>query len=161
MLLIFSSPLIGLLINILVNFSVLRLSKGTGVVSSLGYSTAAGLLVVLAMPIYTQEFEHLPPNSVIYLALSYCFFHFVHIPVASVRIRVLLELAKRTKVSEAELLRTYGASHILEFRLKRLTDTGQIAETSGAFTTKVKRIYYVAAVLATLKRFVNRGEVQL
>lgn len=156
--LIFATPLIALIVNILVNFLILRLTKRVGVVLSLAWSTAAGLVVVLVSHALTRDLEYLLPNGLIYLALSYCFFHFVHIPVASVRIRVLLELAGRRSVSEAELLKTYGASQILEFRVQRLTDTQQIMNSSGTLKTKAKKIYYVAALLAQLKRFVRRRE---
>ncbi len=156
---VFLAPLISLTANIISNFGILKFSKTTGVVLSLAWSTALGLVVLLLTHGVLQDLDYLIPNGVIYLALSYCFFHFVHIPVASVRIRVLLELAARPKVAEAELLKTYGASQILEFRVKRLTDTNQIEDVNGTFKTKEKKIYYVAALLAHLKRFVRRGEV--
>lgn len=155
---ILAIPLIAFALNAIVNFLILRLTKNVGVVLSLAWSTVVGLVVLLAIHVYLVEFEFLISNAVIYLAISYCFFHFVHIPVASVRIRVLLELAGRPTVSEAELLKTYGASQILEFRVKRLTDSNQIGDVGGILTTKSKKIYYVAALLAQLKRFVRRGE---
>jgi len=159
--LVFVTPLIALAVNILVNFFILRLAKGIGVVSSLAWSTAVGFLGLFAIHGFIRDLDYLIPNGVIYLALSYCFFHFVHIPVASVRIRVLLELAERPSVSETELLKTYGASQILQFRIQRLKDTNQIFDVNGSFKTKIRKIYYVAALLARLKQFVRRREIDL
>lgn len=154
-------PVATFALNVVLNFFLLWRLKDLGIVKGLAISTAFSLVLGVAAQIaISLDLQFGLMNLLIFLSLSYCFFHFVHIPVASVRIRVLAELANRGSLSREQILATYGAEHILDMRLARLTSTRQLSQTNGVYRTLRKKIYHVALGLSVLKRFVQGGRRQ-
>jgi hypothetical protein len=150
------------LANVIVNILVLRFWKSLSVVKSLFISTSIGfllLLVLSALQLQGAPVDEIRDlcgyglaNLVIFLGLAYLFFNWVHIPVASVRLRVLHEIELNPGLNRAEILNQYNAKKIIEIRLERLLSSGQIVAREGRYFTGRKRILYIALFFYWFKR---------
>jgi len=145
--------------NLIVNFMLLRTSRSVSIVRSLLWSFLVGLVLLFIS--IGLAWRHLPYEGIAprftaaaltYVCVSYFFFHLVHIPEASVRLRVLQELAAGVPLTQSDILRRYNAGSILDIRLQRLTGSGQIVVDAGRFFTGRKRMLYIAAVFSATKR---------
>ena len=92
-------------------------------------------------------------NLLIYVGVSYVYFHYINIGEASVRIRVLSELTKSLNGLPRDIIQeTYSAKTILQFRILRLTETGEISLSNGRYFHRKSKILWVARVFVFLKR---------
>lgn len=157
--LITASAWIALAVNIFTNLILLRAARSLSIVRSLLLSFLVGLLSFVALTWlawkYSPHDAFVPRSAaalLTYLCVSYFFFHIVHIPEASVRLRVLQELAAGRPLTQSDILRRYNAASILDIRLERLMRNGQLVADSGRLFTGRKRMLYVASVFALAKR---------
>jgi hypothetical protein len=97
-------------------------------------------------------------DAALYTVASYCWFHYVNIGDASVRIRVLRELADAGRpLSRQEILDRYSAATIIDSRLERLVASGQLVESGGKYRLGKPRMILVARFFDFLK-FVVLGK---
>lgn len=97
-------------------------------------------------------------DAMLYTVASYCWFHYVNIGDASVRIRVLRELADAERpLSRQEILDRYSAATIIDSRLQRLVASGQLVESDGRYRLGKPRMIMVARFFDFLK-FVVLGK---
>lgn len=91
--------------------------------------------------------------------LNYCYSNFVNLNFTSLRIRLLKELmAAGGRERLAEIARQYGSDAILQRRLARLVEWGQLRESSGRFTAIESSFLRLAQLFTVLKRVVlGRG----
>jgi hypothetical protein len=158
-------PCIAFAVNVMANFLLISVCRKFSIVKSLFLSTVAGLSAFLLVAWWGRgawgalsAFDltaRLCAAGLTYLSASYVFFHFVHIPVASVRIRILQELADAGPLSHDEILRKYGSTEILRLRLERLTKSGQILRRGEFYVTGNRRLLYVARIFRLAKRLLN------
>lgn len=156
-----ATPWIAFACNVISNLLILRTRRHLSIVSSLLYSFLVGCLAfgVAASSYWPQAFVsdtgfRLTAGFLTYACASYFFFHVVHIPVASVRIRVLQELVAHGPLTESEILQHYDARSILDIRLDRLTRSRQLRLDDGRYFTGRRRMLYVARFFAFAKRVV-------
>lgn len=91
-------------------------------------------------------------DIILYGAISYCYFHYVNIGEASVRIRVLSEiLSAGGTLEQSRILELYDANHILEARLNRLTERQELQIKDQRFYLGKPRILLVAKFFRLLK----------
>lgn len=154
-----ATPWLALACNIIVNIALLRGRRTMSVVWSLACSFFVGCMafvVCAASWCHGREAADLAARLaaafLTYACASYVFFHIVHIPQASVRIRVLQELAAHGPLAESELLCRYDARTILDLRLSRLLGSGQLTYTNGRYFTGRRRMLYVARLFRLAKR---------
>jgi hypothetical protein len=154
-------PAVCFLFNVVIQALVSFRRPTLGIVKSLMFGMAAGgvLFLVLEICQYRQgtfaldDFVGLAiVNWTIYFSLSYCFFHFIHISEASVRIRILRELQESKEgLSRAEILKHYNAETILSARLERLVSSGQIRLREGRYFSDRPKMLYIAKTFRLLK----------
>lgn len=154
-------PWIAFAVNFVANAFLLRTRLCSSIVRSLAASFVLGcptLVMVSAcwessLPA-SDRAARLAAAFLTYACASYVFFHLVHIPEASVRIRILQELTARGPLTEQELLQFYDAGTILDIRLQRLTRSGQLVCRDGRYFTGRRRMLYVARLFRLAKRVV-------
>lgn len=152
-------PWIAFAVNVAANVLLLRTRLCASIVRSLACSFVIGCAAFVtvsacwesALPAADRAAK-LAAAFLTYASASYVFFHLVHIPEASVRIRILQELAARGPLGEPELLRFYDAAKILDIRLERLTRSGQLICRDGRYFTGRRRMLHVARLFRLAKR---------
>lgn len=157
-----AAPLVGLFCCVLVHIAaanVLRTARtlaimvgsffvGVGVCAAL-----VGWVVFAETATWSDRLGNLTTALLTYGGLAYCYINFVNVAIASLRIRVLTELAATADgVSVGELTAKYGVRDIVAARLKRLTEAGQIEERDGRYRSRPSTIYRLAMTLSLLKR---------
>lgn len=151
----------ALTVNGLVQIGMVRATGGRmSIVKSLLSGYACGL-ICLAVWWLGSATSETPPSDVwamlvvdaaLYTAASYCWFHYVNIGEASVRIRVLREIADAGRpLSRQEILDRYSAATIIDSRLERLVTSGQLVESGGRYRLGKPRMILVAKVFDVLK----------
>jgi uncharacterized membrane protein len=99
-------------------------------------------------------------DLVVYVCGAYCYFHFVNINIASLRLRVLRELKQRPAgLAMSDLDAIYGARAIVDGRLRRLVSSDNLVEEGGRFYLGRRRFFLALFwVFEGLKRlFLGRG----
>jgi len=154
-----ATPWIALACNIGSNLLILRAFPHVTIVRSLAGAFLIGCLVFAAaatacLPVMADgdRWVRVLAMLLTYVCSSYFFFHVVHIPEASVRIRILQELATHGTLTDRDVLDRYDAKMILSLRLERLTRSGQLVMRDGRYYTGRKRMLHVARLFRSVKR---------
>jgi hypothetical protein len=73
-------------------------------------------------------------NGLTYFALMFCYFNFVNLNIASLRIRMLAELADRGGHMPVQtLLDEYNTNSVMSLRIQRLVTGGHLIERDGRY----------------------------
>jgi len=129
-------PVVGLLINVLIQIGSFRAFPKLGLLTSVLLGFTVGFLGAFLLEGYlcTVQLMELKDsiaifiiNIVAYFSLAYCYFHFINLGETARRIRILRELKEAPQgLSLNEILNRYNAREIIERRISRLIQTGQI-----------------------------------
>jgi len=96
-------------------------------------------------------------NIVSYLCLSFCYLCFIQLGVSALRIRLLQELYNSSKgLTMDELLGRYNSKHIIDYRVKRLINNGQIIIKRDRYYAKMS-ITLIMAMILEVFRFIILG----
>jgi hypothetical protein len=91
-------------------------------------------------------------NIIIYGSLGYCYFHFINLGETARRIRIMREIYESpTGLTKTEIAKKYNAPEMVEKRLSRLINTGQLIEINGQLKLGKKTVLFMANILTTLK----------
>jgi len=157
----FLIPCISFFFNTIACLLLLRYRRSLTIVWSLIYAAVIGMIALGVLQALATQFldfsqrDHFGfflANAGIYFTASYCFFHVVHIPLASVRLRILRELEDGASLSREDILQRYGAKAILEIRLARLLQSDQIRESEGRYVSGKPKMLYIARIFRVLKK---------
>lgn len=86
-------------------------------------------------------------NVATYAALGWCYFHFVNLGIASLRIRILEELVDAGgAMSGARLASLYDDQAVIAARLQRLRAGGHLVEHEGRYKIGRQRFLFVAKI---------------
>jgi hypothetical protein len=92
----------------------------------------------------------------IYLCFGYCFFHFNNMGETARRVRLAIELHRAPQgLTRAELLVRYGAREIIDRRLARLLESGQIRERQSHYVLGNRSVLVMARIVALFKLVLN------
>jgi hypothetical protein len=162
------SPIVALAVMVVVQAVVLRLRRGEQFFGSVVVGFVVGLLAVLALqvvllmvfPRYLDRWVlAIVANPAIYVMLSYCFFNFINLGHASIRIRIFKECDDRGGfIAHDELRAVYDDELIKEARLQRLLEGGDVVREDGRWKLVNPRLVPVAKMVFGLKKFVLRRE---
>lgn len=154
------NPVIGLMLNVftqLIGFRYIKLS----LLKSLIPGFIIGLLFVFGADFYgyfaaaqpTGEFVALfIVNSLTYLALSYCYAHFINLGEGARRIRIIRELYKsETGLTMDELLKIYNGSQMIENRINRLMSGGQIVLRNDRYFIGKPHMLLISRIILLMK----------
>lgn len=158
------APVIGLAACCLSHLVVARLIRGRGPYAALAVGAVVGLGVTVTLTLAAVGFGAddvaaviglLAVNVVAALAFAFGYFNFVNLAIASVRIRMLEELAAAGGwLPRATLLDRYGTQSVADIRLERLVGGGHLVERNGRLHTGRLQFLIVARIFDGLRRLI-------
>lgn len=166
--LIVLSPLAGLAVNVAGHWVFSRFGRRERIWHNMFLGFVAGFIALAAaLAVFFSDISsrrdflaYVFLDTVAYAGFSYCYFHFVNINIASIRLRVLRDLMVAPDgLTESEVLNAYGARKIIAYRLERLTRSGNLIERGGRYFLGPRRHFlHLFCIFEYLKRaLVGRG----
>jgi len=156
-------PIIALAVNVLTQILVFRLRRGAQYFRSIVEGVLSGALVFVILEAIAAARGNFLSREMAaiflvdaptYLALSYCSYSFVQLGQTSIRIRMYSEIASNPSgVSVDEMKREYDDKAVLEVRLQRLLESGDIILKNGRYFLGRRRFLHVSNLLFAAKRF--------
>lgn len=162
-------PVLGLTLNVVVQVVLLRLARGRGFLRTIAAGFAAGMVLTLLCHLALSRFWYLAPQPSVFVSLTewlllvapsyaglgYGYANFANLGNASIRIRLYEDLqASPDGLRLEDIHRTYNENAILENRLKRLTEGGDLVETNGTLKTGRKRFVLLGGIIFTAKKWI-------
>jgi hypothetical protein len=157
------APIAALAVNVGVQVIAVRLARGRHFLRAIVLGFLAGAAALLAaealFPISPNPREAwiiaVLVNLPLYGALSYCFFTFANLGQSSIRIRIYDEIAHQPAgVSTVQIMQEYDEAALMENRLDRLIESGDLVLRDGEYFLGKKRLVPIASVIFATKRFV-------
>lgn len=155
-------PVIGLIINIMIHILSFRFRMLPQLKSIICGFISGIISVVIFTFLFCQqvnELVFLPQlllNELSYIFLGYCYFHFVNLGETARRIRIIREISEseNSRLSETEILSIYNAKKMVQVRLKRLRNNGQILEKDEKYYLNGSpAMKIIAVIILSLKVF--------
>jgi hypothetical protein len=101
---------------------------------------------------FIDFFMFLIVNSIIYASLGYCYFHFINLGETARRIRILREIYdSKDGLSMEETLQRYNAKEIVEKRISRLVNNGQILYKNGRYHIGSPLMLLITRIIVAMK----------
>ena len=157
------APVAALAVNVIVQVIAVRFAQGRHFLRAvvLGFFVGAAALLVAEtfFPVARDPGEAwvvaVLVNLPLYAALSYCFFTFANLGQSSIRIRIYDEIAQhRSGVSSAQIAREYDEAALMENRLQRLVESGDLVLRDGYYFLGRRRLVPIASIIFATKRFI-------
>lgn len=154
-------PFAALSCNVLVQILLVRARAGTHFLRSNVEAFLSGGLVLAATntfllracPESNSTIHHLMMNNILlYISLSYCFYHFVNMGHSSLRLRIFQEVAKQKNgISLPDISNFYNERTLLSLRLQRLNESGDVVERDGRFFVARSRLIIISRLIVSTK----------
>jgi len=143
--------IVSLLTNVSVQVVVFRCFPRLGLLKSEYFGFCAGLSSLFTISL--KEFTAISLlNLIMYFSLSYCYFNFVNLGETARRVRILRELCDSVQgLSLQELLSRYNAKEIVERRIERLLNNGQIIFSNDRFYIGAPLMLWIAKIIMVMK----------
>ena len=161
-----ATPLAAAGANVVLQTLAHRLHRSFGLMRSIMFGFGLGLFVVLILHYVNYSLYGGGPgdvigllvgNLLIYGCLGYLFFQFVNVGEASIRVRILRELAAVPGgMTLRELEARYNDELILETRLGRLLNNRQIIQHGDRFLVHSPVLRLLSGVMQTMKSLLLR-----
>ena len=91
-------------------------------------------------------------NLIIYLCLSYCYFHFINMGETARRIRLLREFDEAPAgLNREDMLKRYNAQEIINIRMSRLMHNGQIILRDGRYYVGSLAMLLISKAIVLMK----------
>ena len=155
------APVLGLAVSCLVHLAATRFIRGRGPYPPLAVGALAGIVTTLVVTLVASARAAADAgdtlalavmNGVASLALAFCYFNFVNLTIASLRIRILEELVDAGGgLPHAVLLDRYGSGNVAGIRLERLVRGGHLVERNGRLHTGRLQFLVVARIFDALR----------
>ena len=155
------APVIGLAAYCLSHVITARIIRGRNPYPALAIGALVGLAATIAITLAACRRDAVPlvdtlalvgVNTLAALAFAFGYFNFVNLTVASLRIRILEELAEAGgRLPRAALLDRYGTSSVADLRLARLLGGGHLVERNGRLHTGRLQFLLVARIFDGLR----------
>ncbi len=164
------APVLGLAAYCLSHLAVCRAVRGRGAYLPLVIGCGCGLAVTVAVSVaalwqmrcaLSDGLVLFSLNAVAYLALAFGYFNFVNLNIASLRIRMIQELAESGgRLPIDRLTGLYNTQNVAALRIDRLTRGGHLVEREGKYYSGKRRFLIVARIFDFL-RWAILGQRQL
>jgi len=147
------SPIVSLGINVLSQVLISRYVDKLGLLKSVFVGFAMGAVTLLTLELCSLDYVFsVVANILTYLALGYCYFHFVNLGETARRIRLVRELAGlENGLSEEEILQRYNAEEIVTRRLGRLIKNGQIICKNNCYYIGKPLMLFISKLIVSMK----------
>ena len=136
-------PVIGLLVNIILQIVGVRCVASIEYYKSIRYGFLLGLFMVLVSEVIfilfgvkgaIDSIALFTANLAIYLFIAFSYFAFINLGVSSLRVRLLDELGRSTEgLSMSEILERYNSREIIKNRVEKLEKIGQLIRKDGRY----------------------------
>lgn len=158
------APVIGLAVYSVGHVIAARLIRGRNPYPALAIGAVMGIVVTVAITVVacvrggdsaadTRALTGM--NAVAALGFSFCYFNFVNLTIASLRIRVLEEIADSGGwLSRAALLDRYGTRSVADIRLARLVGGGHLVERNGRLYSGRLQFLLVARIFDAIRSLI-------
>lgn len=154
-------PLLGFGINVFIQILSCRYLKRISLLKSEYLGFVIGLVAMVFLQFYTYYQPRIDfmavavLNFIIYACLGYLYFTFLNLGETARRIRILRELYEAADdLSLRELLCSYNAREIVERRINRLTNNGQILYNQEKFYIGKPLVLWMAKAIVMMKLIV-------
>jgi len=158
------APVLGLAVDCGTHLVAARIIRGRNPYPSLAVGALAGLVATIAITFVACRHDAVSTvdtlalvgmNGIALLAFAFGYFNFVNLTVASLRIRLLEELADAGGcMARAALLDRYGTTSVADLRLGRLVQGGHLVERNGRLHTGRLQFLLVARIFDGLRRLI-------
>jgi len=155
------APVLGLAVYCLTHVVAARIIRGRNPYPALAVGALAGLVATIAITVLACRRDAVSTldtlalvgvNAIASLAFAFGYFNFVNLTVASLRIRILEELADAGgRLPRADLLGRYGTASVADLRLERLVGGGHLVERNGRLHTGRLQFLLVARIFDGLR----------
>lgn len=155
------NPILCLMINILIQAIGFRYIKNLGLLGSVFLGFINGLIILFILEIYISfrlslllidSLSLFIVNTLTYSLLGFCYFNFINLGETARRIRILRELYDSPKgLSLEEILERYNAKKIVEVRMHRLMNNGQIIYKDGKYYIDSPIMLFMAKLIVMMK----------
>ena len=155
-------PVLALGVNVITQVLVFRATRGAHYFRSIVQGVAAGALFLVLFEALlaagTGSSRDLMAVALLvhaptYLALSYCAYNFIQLGQSSIRIRMYAEIASEPSgVSVEEMKREYDDQAMMQARLRRLIESGDIVEKEGRYFVGRRRLVGISDIIVAAKR---------
>ncbi len=149
------APFFGLIINAFIQILSYKYIVRYKLLESVYFGFFAGMAATFISGRYA-----LAVNLVMYLVLSYLYFHFINLGETGRRIRLLRELYdSREGLSLDELLARYNGKEVLENRIQRLINNGQVILRANRYYIGRPHMLLISRALSVLRlMLLGRGK---
>jgi len=154
-------PVVAFIINIITQVCGVRFIKKLGLFNSLVLGMGFGFIsVILFEYLWLASTDgmnldfalNLTVNILIYLCLSYNYFHFINMGETARRIRIIREIYEAPEgLHEAELLNQYNARQMVELRMGRLLSKGQVIQKDNRYYIANPTMLMISKAIVFLK----------
>lgn len=158
------APVIGLAVYCVGHIVAARLIRGRNPYPALAIGAVMGLIVTLAITLVASvrggnsavdTLALTAMNTVASLGFAFGYFNFVNLTIASLRIRVLEEIADSGGwLPRAALLDRYGTGSVADIRLARLVGGGHLVQRNGRLYTGRLQFLLVARIFDAVRLLV-------
>jgi hypothetical protein len=155
------APVLGLAAYCLSHLVACRLVRNRGNYFPLVLGCGCGLTVAVAISLagllwmrttLADGLALAAVNVAAYLALGFGYFNFINLNIASLRIRMIQELAASgSRLPIMRLTGLYNTETVAELRIDRLTRGGHLVERDGRFYSGKRRFLIVARIFDFLR----------
>lgn len=155
------SPLAAVGVNVVMQVILVRARRGGHFLRSIIEGFFIGAFAFGAIEAFLVAWRGASGDSLItsllvnaptYAALSYCYFAVVNLGQTSIRIRIYSELATAPDgISIQEIEGIYDEGALMEMRLQRLLESGDIIEREGRYFIGRKKLLLVANIIFAAK----------
>jgi hypothetical protein len=155
------APIIGLVAYVAVHLIMARIIRGRGPYPALAIGAAASLVTTVAITARacssasastTDTLALVAMNTIASLGFAFGYFNFVNLTIASLRLRMLEEIADGGgRMPRQALMDRYGTAHVIDLRLERLVRGGHLIERNGRLYTGRLQFLAVARIFDMLR----------
>jgi len=154
-------PIIGLSANVVVHVISFRYFFKLELMKSVYLGFVFGSLIVFLLELYVLLYWKISlldflfisiTNFLIYLSLGYCYFHFINLSITARRIRILRVLYETKEgLSLNEIMHRYNAKDMIEIRINRMLNNGQIMFKNNKYFIGKPLMLYMAKLVVMMK----------
>ena len=158
------APIAALAVNVVSQVVLVRLRKGTHFLRSVVEGCIVGLFALLLMEAFHLVLHDVTGETLAtaflvnvptYMALSYCYFNFVNLGQSSIRIRIYSEIAGSPDGVRIEQIgQEYNEDTLMQMRLQRLIESGDLQERDGYYLIGRKRLAIASKIIFALKKLI-------
>jgi hypothetical protein len=158
------APVLGLAVYCLGHVIAARSIRGHNPYPALAIGAVIGIVVTVGITIVAcaqggdstaDTLALIGMNAVAALGFAFCYFNFVNLTIASLRIRVLEEIADSGGwLPRVALLERYGEGSVADIRLERLVRGGHLVERNGRLYSGRLQFLMVARIFDAMRSLI-------